>query len=199
MDHNYRRTDSGQRHVFEIKRTYGSTYQLHFHKSGKMDTPTFSPPPQAPLETFSNSGVSQPADVSLDAGTNPTLYTMATVFDTSNGHESQPVGKHEAHTACTRILDSCPHAERVDVTDGVAFAWQRFLRTQTATRDIVGPGIRQVCVVRRPDKPALAFHRADGSICVATPSNMRTYVVQAHESAQWSPTAHASVPWLRLM
>ena len=174
-----------------------------FHKNGRMDAPSFSVPAQPPLETSSNSGVSQPAGVSLDAGATPTLYTVAAIFDTPNGHESQPVGKNEAHAACTRLLAAYPQAGGVDVTDGIAFPWQRFLRSQAGTREIVGPGVCRVCMVLRANKPSLAFHRTDGFIYVVTPSNMRTVppyeVIHPDEAAQWSPAYRADVPWLRMV
>ena len=39
-DHNYRRHDSGQRHVFEITNHNGGKWRLHFHKSGRLDSMT---------------------------------------------------------------------------------------------------------------------------------------------------------------
>ena len=39
MDPNYRKQDSGQRHVFQVERVDGSMVQLHFHKKGSMDPP----------------------------------------------------------------------------------------------------------------------------------------------------------------
>ena len=164
---------------------------------------TFSEPAQAAPETPSNSGVlqpagvsvdansgvSQPAGVSVDAGATPTVYTTAAILDTLSGHESQPVGKNEAHAACTRLLAADPQAGGVDVTDGVAFPWQRFLRSQAGAREIVGPGVCQVCVVLRANRPSLAFRRVDGFIYVVTPSSKRTIppcgIVLPDEAAQW--------------
>ena len=42
MDHNYRKVDQGQKHVFEVTRVDGSTVHLHFHKNGSMDLSIFS-------------------------------------------------------------------------------------------------------------------------------------------------------------
>ena len=35
MDHNYRKVDQGQKHVFEVTRVVGSTVHLYFHANGK--------------------------------------------------------------------------------------------------------------------------------------------------------------------
>ena len=37
LDHNYKKIDSGERHVFEVVRVDGSSILLHFHKHGKCD------------------------------------------------------------------------------------------------------------------------------------------------------------------
>ena len=155
--------------MFEIRRTDGSTCHLHFRKNGKMDAPSFAEPAQAAPGTSSTSSVSQPAVVSLEASAAPTVHTIAAILDTPSGHESQPVGKNEAHAACTRLLAADPQATSVDVTDGIAFPWRRFLRSQAGAREIVGPGVCRVCVVRCANKPSLAFQRTDGFIYVVTP------------------------------
>ena len=107
--------------------------------------------------------------------------------------------KNEAHTACTCLLAAHPQAASIDVTDGAAFPWQRFLRTQTGTREFVRPGVCRVCVIRRANKPTLAFHRTDGFIFLVTPSSMRTELVRPEEAAQWNPASHAAASWMRLL
>ena len=199
-DHNYAKYDSGEKHVFEITRGDGSTCHLHYHKKGNMDPPSYSGPPEASLDTASNRGVTQPAGISLGGGANPTVYTASHIL-TPNSHESQPVGKNEAHVACTRLLALAPQAKGIDVTDGVGFPWQRFLRTQQGGRDIIGPGVSQVCVVPRAKGPSLAFFRTDGFTYIVTPCNMRSVppyeVLSPAEAGQCGPTHHAERSWMK--
>ena len=94
-----------------------------------------------------------------------------------------------------------PQVGSVDVTDGVAFPWQRFLRSQAGGREIIGPGVCQVCVLPRAKGPSLGFRRTDGFMYVITPSKMRTIppyeVLEPDEAARWSPTHHAVNSWMR--
>ncbi len=105
-----------------------------------------------------------------------------------------------AHRACTCLLKNVPNTKGIDVTDGVGFPWQSSLRTQPAGRQIIGPGVYQVCVVPRAKGPSLAFFRSDGSTCILTPRNM-PYDVPPYEvlstadAGQCAPTHHAECSW----
>ena len=198
-DPNWARIDSGEKHVFEIERCDGSTCHLHYHKNGKMDPPQFPVPPNAGLETALSRGVSQPAGISLGEGAAQTVYSASHIL--TPYHESEPVGKKEAHMACFRLLNATPQAQGIDVTDGVGFPWQRFLSTQTGGREIIGPGVYQVCVVPRAKGPSLAFFRTDGFTYIVTPCNMRSVppyeVLSPAEAGQCRPTHHAERSWMR--
>ena len=200
LDHNYARIDSGERHVFEITRGDGSTCHLHYHKNGNMDPPRYPGPPEASLDTASNRSVTQPAGISLGGGADPTVYSAIHIL-TPNSHIEQPVGKNEAHVACHRLLALAPQAKGIDVTDSVGFPWQRFLRTQQGGRDIIGPGVSQVCVVPRAKGPSLAFFRTDGLAYIVTPSNMRAVppyeVLSQTEAGQCRATHHAERSWMQ--
>ena len=199
-DHNYAKVDSGEKHVFEITRGDGSTCHLHYHKKGNMDPPRYSGPPEASLDTASNRGVTQPAGISLGGGADPTVYTASHII-TPNSHESDPVGKNEAHSACTRLLALAPQAQGIDVTNGVGFPWQRFLRTQQGGRDIIGPGVSQVCVVPRAKGPSLAFFRTDGLAYIVTPSSMKAVppyeILSQTEAGQCGATHQAERSWMQ--
>jgi hypothetical protein len=47
MDHNYVKSDSGERHIFEIECVDCERWQLHVHKNGRMDNPNRIPPPSS--------------------------------------------------------------------------------------------------------------------------------------------------------
>ena len=40
LDHNWRKRDAGERHVFDMTLADGTTVHLHFHKNGRFDVPT---------------------------------------------------------------------------------------------------------------------------------------------------------------
>ena len=201
-DHNYARVDTGEKHVFEVLRVDGSACHLHFHKNGKMDAPTFHntcgvlPPAGHGLLPPANRGVLPPAE-SRAAGDAPPVYKS----ENNLVHETYAVGKNEARAACARLLDAYPGAQSIDITDEVGFAWKRFLKTQTAGRDITGPGIDQACVVQCPGGPSLAFSRTDGLLCLVTPSKMRSVppyrMIRRSDAPEYDPHHRATESWMR--
>ena len=48
-DPNYIKIDSGERHVFELRRADGVAVRMHYHKNGSMDPPTVLPERRAPV------------------------------------------------------------------------------------------------------------------------------------------------------
>ena len=164
-----------------------------------MDASTFATLTEAGLGASSSRGVLQPAAMSLDADSTPIVY-HATDILTPNNHESQPVGKNEAHMACITLLRHIPQAESIDVTDGIGFPWQRFLRSQSHAREIIGPGVLQVCVVPRENGPSLAFVRTDGNTYIVTPCDMKSvppYIVTDATEVPRHPICTASSSWAR--
>ena len=85
-DHNYVRPgDTGERHVFELVRSDGILYHLHFHKKGDMDTPVKSGASGNIADMFRTGGASQPADPTQSGGA------------TQPAGQAYPLGKSEAH------------------------------------------------------------------------------------------------------
>ena len=152
IDNNYTTIDSGQRHVFEITRSDGSTRHLHYHKNGSMDPPVCGDIVKAP----SNRGVTQPVVIFSPEDASSTVYTQFDLVTTTNQGPYR-VGKNEAHVACTRLLGTVPLGSSIDVTNSVGFPWKRFLKTQSVGRNIIGPGLWRVCVVSLVRGPSLAF------------------------------------------
>ena len=191
LDPNYAQRDTGEKHVFEVSRLDGSTCQLHFHKSGKMDAPTFQS-----VHPPAGHGLLPPAN-SRVAGDAPLVYKSEDHLE----HETYKVGKNEAHAACQILLGDYPGARSIDITDEVGFAWKRFLKTQMAGRDIIGPGINQACVVLCPSGPSLAFSRTDGWVCLVTPSNMRSVppyrILRRCDAREYEPQRRATQSWMR--
>ena len=161
--------DSGERHVFEITCVDGSAWQLHYHKNGKFDDPTFIPAPIAtriaPALSVSSSDVSQPA------------ATTDAIFSEPLAHEVR-IGKSEAYVALTVLLDA-HHVQSpgaVDITTEEGFHWKRWLNNVWLARDIVGDGIAKVFAVRQPPqgRPVLALCCSDDTYCLVDPSKKDT-------------------------
>ncbi len=141
-DPNYAKKDSGERHVFEILRVDTSAVHLHYHKHGSLDDPVLVDPIAMPQNA--NSGASQP--------TAPFLALSP----------SQPnIGRREAVLALTRLLNACwntgPGA--VDITDGHAFDWKRFIANTMEHFEIAAMELEKVFALRTADSgpPQLAL------------------------------------------
>ena len=141
-DPNYAKKDSGERHVFEILRVDTSAVHLHYHKHGSLDDPVLVDPIAMPQNA--NSGASQP--------TAPFIALSP----------SQPnIGRREAVLALTRLLNACwntgPGA--VDITDGHAFDWKRFIANTMEHFEIAAMELEKVFALRTADSgpPQLAL------------------------------------------
>ena len=141
-DPNYAKKDSGERHVFEILRVDTSAVHLHYHKHGSLDDPVLVDPIAMPQNA--NSGASQP--------TAPFIALSP----------SQPnIGRREAVLALTRLLNACwntgPGA--VDITDGHAFDWKRFIANTMEHFEIAAMELENVFALRTADSgpPQLAL------------------------------------------
>ena len=141
-DPNYAKMDSGERHVFEILRVDTSAVHLHYHKNGSLDDPVLVDPIVMPQNA--NSGASQP--------TAPFIAPSP----------SQPlIGRREAVLALTVLLNACWNngAGAVDITDGHAFDWKRFLANTMEHLEIAAMELEKVFAVRTADSgsPKLAL------------------------------------------
>jgi hypothetical protein len=147
-DPNYAKKDSGERHVFEIRRVDTSAVHLHYHGNGRLDDPVLVDPNVTPQNA--NSGASQ-----------PTLPVFAL-------SPSQPtIGRREAVLGLTTILKACWNngAGAVDITDAQAFDWKRFLANTMEHREIAALDLEKVFALREADSgpPQLAFCTTTGT------------------------------------
>ena len=158
-DPNYIKIDSGERHVFEVTRTDGSAVHLHFHKSGRCDKPqTFH---RVPVEI----GAAEPDRV----GANAILAPPATLDDIKRWEtpgDNLPMGRNEVAMALENLLQITrqgTHIQAVNVTDGIALLWQRFLRNTIQNKEIIRNGIIAAYVMGPHDGPQLVFCHPDSS------------------------------------
>ena len=144
QDSNYAKVDSGERHVFEILRVDTSAVHLHYHKDGSFDNPVYVDP--IVMRQNAHSGASQPAEPFITLAWSP----------------SQPnIGRREAVLALTVLLHACWNngAGAVDITDGHAFDWRRFLRNDMGHPQIAAMELAKVFALRTADSgsPQLAL------------------------------------------
>jgi hypothetical protein len=143
-DANYAKKDAGERHVFEILRVDTSAVHLHYHKNGSLDDPVSVNPIVMPQNA--HSGASQPAAPLIGLAFSP----------------SQPnIGRREAVLALTVLLYACWNngAGAVDITDGHAFDWRRFLANTMEHLQIAAMELKKVFALRMADSgsPTLAL------------------------------------------
>ena len=140
-DPGYAKIDSGERHVFEILRVDTSAVHLHYHKNGSFDDPVLVEPIVMP----------QNADNCHCSASQPTAHSPL-----------QPlIGRREAVLRLTVLLNVCWNrgAGAVDITDGHAFAWKRFLANTMEHLQIGAMELEKVFALRTADSgsPKLAF------------------------------------------
>ena len=141
-----RKKDSGERHVFEILRVDRSAVHLHYHKNGTLDDPVLVDPIVMPQNA--NSGASQ-------------LTAPNIAFP-----PSQPnIGRREAVLALTVLLNACWNngVGAVDITDGHAFDWKRFVANSMEHLEIAAMELEKVFALRTAlsGPPVLAFCATD--------------------------------------
>ena len=171
MDHNYERRDSGERHVFEIVRTDQSRVYLHFHKAGHHDPPEFIPAAHGGAPRVHDEGVNFTFDPPL---------TFQDIRAHNAVDQSLPVGREQAKVALQSLLRyRFGEFENgtLNITDGLAFQWQRFLNNTSFCKELVGPGIQRVYALQyeRHDEPTLVLCRADGSYVRWLPAQKHKY------------------------
>ena len=133
--------------MFEILRVDTSAVHLHYHKNGSLDDPVLVDPIVMPQNA--NSGAPQPTAPFIA----PSPATPS---------PSQPViGRREAVLALTVLLNACWNngAGAVDITDGHAFDWKRFVANTMEHLEIAAMELEKVFALRTEDSgpPQLAF------------------------------------------
>ena len=128
--------------MFEIVRVDTSAVHLHYHKNGSLDDPVLVDPIIMPQNA--NSGASQ----------------STAAFITPS--PSQPlIGRREAVLALTVLLNACWNngAGAVDITDGHAFDWKRFVANTMEHLEIAAMELEKVFALRTADSgsPKLAL------------------------------------------
>jgi hypothetical protein len=160
-DPNYIKVDSGERHVFEVTRTDGSAVHLHFHKNGKCDKPEFFE--TVPFEI--DAGELNHGKARLEL---PCPTTFADIVHSEEPGINLPLGRNEAAMALQSLLHATHEGRQiqaVNVTDGIAFSWKRFLRNTVKNKEIIAEGVSAVYAVRAVDGdvPKLLFCHPDSS------------------------------------
>lgn len=139
-DDNWAKHDSGERHVFEIRRVDTSAVHLHYHKNGSLDDPVLIDA----VPQNANSGASQPTAPNIKL--NPS---------------QKVIGRREAVLALNLLLNQYWNngAGAVDITDGNGFDWRRFVQNTMEHLEINAMELEKVFAVRRADSgsPQLAF------------------------------------------
>jgi len=224
LDPNYRKIDSGERHVFHIERTGNTAVQLHFHKNGHMDPPTIltatmptssaTPPAAGSLQPSGVSVATPPAATSLRPSGDeaPPIASFCPVVTVEQllqpAAPTKLIGRNEAHMAFLALLgddvtDVPDEVGARDVTDEVGFAWTRFLRNQFMLREMLGPGVCKAVVARfeRNATPGLVLCRSDDRYVViqANAKNRQLFIYE-HWSLHPMLTNPrvAETPWMQI-
>ena len=146
-DPNYSNIDGRGRHFFEFRRADDSAMRLHYHKGGKHDEPTYVGPPGAVAHpAVPHGGAAQPAG---PGGGAPVIFTWEHL--TVAARSRQVVGRSEASSGLQTLLhwhhgQTAPGA--VDITDGRACDWPRWLAHIEGAREAVRDGVHKVYAVR---------------------------------------------------
>ena len=122
---------------------------------------------------------------------------------------SAPLGRAEATIALQSLLIACvgkAESGAVNITDGRAFPWTRFLQNTVSCKEYVGPGLERVYAIRSPGTtaPALLLCRADGSYVELRFQNGKTVKTVQGPRVQWrmlpilTDAKYISVPWMEV-
>ena len=155
-------------------------------------------------------GAAQPA---VPGGGAPLLFTQGHLQEAARSR--QTVGRDEASAALQTLLHH-HHGETaagaVDITDGTAFDWLRWVAHIEGARDVIRDGVRRVYVVRwEPDgAPEAVFCYGSNMYSTLMPrtarctGSCRTTRFRLYREANWmtepllSEAPVATVPWLIL-
>ena len=216
IDHNYARkdNDSGERHVFHIQRADNVAHHLHYHLNGKLDDPVKSQHTVILPTTLPIGCVIRQDDFTID-DYNSALQPVG--FD-ERFITGPNVGRREAASACTILLDACGGQRRavsVDVTDEFAFPWRRWLLHQTNGKDAMPRNIVKVFICRtlfvfddvnQSREPCIACCRADGTYVCFYPDKERRLrkALKLEILNDWPAVTlfhypyHVTLPWNRM-
>ena len=204
MDQNYVKKDSGERHVFEIVRADASRVLLHFHKTGSADPPEIIPG-DAPMAVY----LARPDNAGVLSICEPPMTHQALSALTEPGEKSAPLGRNEATMALQTLLNGRVGVETIgsiNITDGRAFPWTRFLKNQVQCLELVGPGIERVYAARlwAADGPVLLICRSGGSYVKMPVDKKNANIFFDGVNAQWrnlvilQDAGHVDVTWMQL-
>ena len=230
-DSNYSNTDGHGRHFFEFRRADGSAMRLHYHKSGRLDEPTYVCPPRgaarpavpgaaAAQPDVPDGGAVQPAvpgggaaQPAMPGGGAPLLFTQGHLEEAARTR--QPVGRDEASAALQTLLHH-HHGETgpgaVDITDGRAVDWLRWVAHIEGARNVIRDGVCRVYAVRwgGHGAPEAVFCYRNNTYSTLVPRTARytgaskTTRFELYRDADWTTEALLSAapvaaePWLVL-
>ena len=105
------------------------------------------------------------------------------------------MGQQEASAAFQTLIHhhhGAFTAGAVDITDGAAFDWIRWLAQLTCARDVIGGGVRRVYAVRwlSHQDPEAVFCYGDNTYCTLLPSQAR--YKSAHRKTRLTMYRHAN-------
>ena len=181
-DVNYINVDSHGRHYFDFIRANGSAMRLHYHNNGSTDAPIYLAPlgaaqPPAPgaaptLQHAPGGGAAQPA-ASSGGRHVPLPVTWQHIQEAARLRHQ--VGRHEASAAFQTLLHhhhGASTAGAVDITNGAAFDWIRWLAQLACARDVIGGGVHRVYAVRwlPHQDPEAVFCYRDHTYCTLAPN-----------------------------
>ena len=230
-DPNYTNIDGHGRHFFEFVRADGSAMRLHYHKKGHIDEPTVVAPPHGVAQTavpqpratqpevpgdgaaqpaMASGGAAQPAELGGDA---PVLFTLDHLLEAARSR--QTIGRNEASTAFQTLLHHyCGETVEgaVDITNGSAFDWPRWLAGIEGARNVIRDGVHRVYVVRWTPNwaPEAVFCYGNYAYSTVQPSTVRytgsrtQTPIRMYRNANWmtepllSAAPVAETPWLVL-
>lgn len=197
MDQNYKKIDSGERHVFEAVRIDGSVVQMHFHKNGSMDPPRVLGPLDGPA-----SGSAPPPAQSAGNRAPEYLFTAAEIRQREDPSVAG-IGRNEAHMAALYLLGQ-EHVGALDISDEVGFNWKRFLQNQVMNDVMIGPGICKVLVARLSAgaRPCYVLLRVDNKYCTIEPNTkLRHNVIDTdwRRNPMLMDAPMATTPWMQLV
>ena len=203
LDHNYQNRDSGERHVFEIQHADGARYQLHYHKDGRLDNPTFVPSND---QSDPMGGASQPANGPLCHQDRDVTYRVedcevVAKLDMLTPNPPGPaIGRKSAFCACNVLLQLCAGVEQcaIDITDRRAFQWFRWLTNTAEAREALAVNVVRVFIVRwdRNEEPCFMMCREDSSyVCLVPTDPKKKRIASLEVHTDWPSLQILRNPW----
>ena len=171
MDPNFRRQDSGERHVFQVDRVDGSEVQLHFHKSCSMDPPSvFDATPGQPCDHSSRTPL---------IGKNEAHVAMVQLLGAEQIPKAIDVTDESAFQ-WSRFVQNQMRRHEIE-GPGVDKAW--------------------IARFSHGEQPCLVIKRSDDTYCSVTPSNTRALLGEVTDPEVKDVLENASntaTPWMQV-